>query len=229
MCIRDRTGSDRCSVASINANWTVASQKDRPDPAALGLGVVDGRHVKGSSDRADRGVVGLRFDENPSDVVEVWPGDTKSPDDKRLSSVMWHRGKVSVENWHGAAETSPYLTELHPDEMVHRDEWIWAAAGLPLRIDGQTDKDFLTIYHQDPYTHQTLRHPFLAFDQDTGRLIFGATADVDTRDLVVWAENNGYEDLVKFDGGGSAEFNVAGRAVVAGTSRDAPVWLGIGC
>lgn len=223
------TGTERCSVASINGNWTVAAEKDRHDPAVIGLAVVDGVHLKGSSDRTDRGVIGLRFDRTPKDVVEVWPGDTKSPDDTRLSSVMYNRGAVSIENWHAAAEMSPYLRELEPDQIVAPHEWAWAAAGMPLRIDGQTYKNFMNDYVNDPYTHQTRRHPFIAVDQDAGRLIFGATQDLDTRDLVVWAENNGYEDLVKFDGGGSAEFNVGGRAVVAGTPRDIPLWLGVGC
>lgn len=223
------TGTERCAIASINGNWTVASQKDRPDPDVLGIAVVDGVHLRGSSDRTDRGIVGLRFDRTPKDVVEVWPGDTKSADDTRLSSVMHHRGAVSIENWYASAEMSPYLREIEPEQIVAPHEWVWAAAGMPLRVDGQTYKNFMSDYVNDPYTHQTRRHPFLAVDQDTNRLVFGATQDLDTRDLVVWAENNGYEDLVKFDGGGSAEFNVGGRAVVAGTPRDIPLWLGVGC
>ena len=223
------TGANRCSVASINGNWLVESQKDGPNPSVLGLGLVDGVHARGSSDRTDRGVFGLRFDANPKNVVEVWPGDTKSADDRRLSSVMHHSGQASLESWHAAAEMSPYLQQLAPQEIVHPDEWVWAAAGIPLRIDGQTDKAFTTSYGNDPYTYQTLRHSFVAFNQDTGRLIFAATQSLDTWDLVVWAENNGYEDLIKFDGGASMELNVGRKPVVGGTSRDIPVWLGIGC
>ena len=223
------TGSDRCSVASINANWLVASQKDSPNPGVLGIGVVDGVHVKGSSDRSDRGVFGLRFDAEPKNVVEVWPGDTLSPDDTRLSSVLYHNGRKSLESWYAAAELSPYLSELAPEQIVRPNEWVWAAAGIPLIVDGQTDKDFASDYANDPYTYQTLRHPFVAFDQDSGKLIFGATANADVRDLVNWAQGAGYEDLIKFDGGASAEFNIGRQAVVAGTSRDVPVWLGIGC
>ena len=222
-------GSDRCSIASINANWLVASEKDRANPGVLGIGVVDGVHVKGSSDRTDRGIFGLRFDTAPTNVVEVWPGDTLSSDDTRLSSVLSHSGAKSLENWHASAETSPYLSVLAPEEIVANNEWVWAAAGVPLIIDGQTDQDFSSDYSNDPYTYQTLRHPFVAFDQDTNRLIFGATANADVRDLVNWANGAGYEDLIKFDGGASAEFNIGGQAVVAGTSRDVPVWLGIGC
>ncbi len=223
------TGSTRCSVASINANWLVAAEKDRANPGVLGIGVVDGVHVKGSSDRSDRGIFGLRFDESPTNVVEVWPGDTLSPDDTKLSSVMSHSGTKSLESWYAAAETSPYLSVLAPEEIVSNDEWVWAAAGVPLIVDGQTDQDFSSDYSNDPYTYQTVRHPFVAFDQDTNKLIFGATANADVRDLVNWATGAGYEDLIKFDGGASAEFNIGEQAVVAGTSRDIPVWLGIGC
>ncbi len=223
------TGSDRCSVASINANWLVAAEKDRPNPGVLGVGVVDGVHVKGSSDRTDRGIFGLRFDTSPTDVVEVWPGDTLSPDDPRLNSVMARNGAAVLESWHAAAEVSPYLSVLAPQEIVNPTEWAWAAAGVPLIVDGQTDADFSSDYVNDPYTYQTVRHPFVAFNQETGRLIFGATSNADVRDLVYWAERAGYEDLIKFDGGASAEFNIGKQAVVAGTSRDVPVWLGIGC
>ena len=223
------TGANRCSVASINGNWLVESQKDAPNPSVLGLGLIDGVHARGSSDRTYRGVFGLRFDANPTDVVEVWPGDTKSSDDRKLSSVMHHAGQASLESWHAAAEMSPYLTHIAPHEIVHPDEWVWAAAGIPLRIDGQTDSAFTASYGNDPYTHQTLRHSFVAFNQDTGRLIFAATQSLDTWDLVNWARNNGYEDLIKFDGGGSMEFNIGRKPVVGGTSRDIPVWLGIGC
>jgi hypothetical protein len=222
-------GADRCSVASINANWVLESEKDRPNPSSVGLGVVDGRHVKGSSDRLDRGILGLRFDATPHDVVEVWPGDTRSADDQRLSSVLHNRGKAVLESWLSAAERSPYLNEMHPEHKVGPDEWVWAAAGAPLVIGGQKNKNFDRDYVNDPYTMQTLRHSFVAFDKDRGWLLFGATTNLDARDLVAWAQRNGWEDLVKFDGGASTELNVGGRAVVAGTSRDLPVWLGIGC
>jgi xylose isomerase len=100
---------------------------------------------------------------------------------------------------------------------------------MPFRINGQTSPSFDASYANDPYTNQTTNHSILAYDADTRRLFFGATSSLDTRDLVRWAERQGYEDLVKFDGGASTELNVGGRAVVAGTSRRVPVWFGIGC
>ncbi len=224
------TGSERCSVASINGNWLVVSQKDRPDPGVLGIGVVDGAHVRNSSDRTDRGVFGLRFDNAPASVVEVWPGDTLSPDDIRLNSVMYRQGPGVLESWHASAETSPYLQVLAPQQKVAASEWVWAAAGIPLIIDGQRDADLESDFARDPYTYDPgAGHPFVAVDQNAGRAVFGATRGLHVRDLVNWASSAGYEDLIKFDGGGSVEFNVAGRATVAGTPRDIPVWLGIGC
>lgn len=224
-----RTGANRCSVASINANWVLESEKDRPDPAAIGIAVVDGVHVKGSGDRTDRGILGLRFDPSPRDVVEVWPGDPESPDDQRLSNVLHHQGRATLESWLSAAEQSPYLSEIAPERRVDPSQWVWAAAGMPLMIGGQVNKNFDADYARDPYTNQTLRHSFVLYDEQTDRLVFAATTDLDTRDLVRWASAAGYEDLVKFDGGASTELNVGGRAVLAGTSRDLPVWLGIGC
>ncbi len=231
---RFSTGNNRCSVASINANWLVASQKDSFDPGALGLGVVGGVHVKNSSDRTDRGVFGIRVDSQPKSVAEDWPitgqpWPSPSPSDTKLNSVMHTKGSLVLEQWHASAETSIYLDQLEPQQKVGPNEWIWAAAGIPLRIDGQLDEDLSSDYARDPYTYLTYRHSFVAVDQNTGRLVFGATANLRVPDLVNWAVNNGYEDLIKFDGGASAEFNVAGQAKVAGTSRDVPVWLGIGC
>ncbi len=223
------TGHNRCDVASINANWLTASEKDAPNPGALGLGVVDGVHVKNSSDRSDRGVFGLRLDVNPNSVVEVWPGDTLSADDVRLNSVLFEDGTWALESWHAAAELSPYLPNLAPNEIVRPNEWLWAAAGIPVRIDGQNDLNFSADYYGDPYTYQTRNHSFIAVDKHTDRLVFGATSSLDALDLLNWAAGNGYEDLILFDGGGSTEFNVARAAVVAGTRLDVPVWLGIGC
>ncbi len=228
------TGRDRCSVASINANWLVASQKDSFDPGALGIGVVDGVHVKNSSDRTDRGVFGIRVDANPKSVTEDWPvtGErwpSPSESDTKLNSVIHTAGNLVLEQWHASAETSIYLDQLEPAQKVGADEWIWAAAGIPLRIDGQNDEDLSSDYARDPYTYTTPYHPFVAVDQDSGRLVFGATNSATVPSLVDWAVANGYEDLIKFDGGGSVEFNVGGQATVQGTSRDIPVWLGLGC
>ena len=231
---RFSTGHNRCSVASINANWLVASEKDSFNPGALGIGVVDGVHVKNSSDRTDRGVFGVRVDSAPKAVAEDWPvtgqpWPSPSESDTKLNSVIHTKGSLVLEQWHASAETSIYLDQLEPAQKVGPDEWIWAAAGIPLRIDGQNDEDLSSDYARDPYTYLTAYHPFVAVDQNNGRLVFGATNSATVPSLVDWAVANGYEDLIKFDGGGSVEFNVGGQAKVRGTSRDIPVWLGLGC
>ncbi len=224
-----RTGSERCGVASINANWLAAAGKDGPDPSVLGIGVVGGVHVRGSADRMDRGVLGLRFDRTPRSNSEHWPGDTGAEDRQRISSVLHHDGWVSIESWHSWAEGSPFLHQRIPEEVVGPDEWVWAVAGMVLILNGQSNPSNAADYADDPYTNQTLNHAVVLFDRETRRLFFGATSSLDVRDLVRWAEASGYEELLKFDGGASTEFNVGGRAVVAGTSRDIPVWFGIGC
>jgi hypothetical protein len=65
--------------------------------------------------------------------------------------------------------------------------------------------------------------------KSSGTLVFGTTTAMTSAQLIAWAQVSGYDDLVKFDGGGSAELNVNGVTRVAGTNRDVPLWLGIGC
>ncbi len=223
------TGSSRCAVSSINGNWLSPSNKDSAAPSVLGIGVVNGSHVKGSADRDDFGIFGMRYDSDPHEVAEVWPGDTLSPDDKRLNSVVYADGVRAIEIWHGGAETSIYMTELLPEALVSPDEWQWAASGIPIIFDGQLDSAFWAAYRNDPYTFQTRTHPFLVADHDTNRLMYGAVSGADVGEITNWAIANGYEDLMKFDGGGSVEYNVARRPVVDSTPRNIPVWIGIGC
>lgn len=223
------TSKTRCSVASINANWLVAAEKDRRSPGVLGVGVVNGVPVKNSRDRGDRGVVGMRFDSDPRHVSEVWPGDTLSPDDNKLNSVMYADGVMAIESWKAFAEHSIYLEKLEPKQRVAEREWLWAVAGIPLIIDGQLDQDFGNDVRSDPYTYLTSAHPFLAVDSRRGRAVVGATASMTVPQIVQWAQASGYSDLIKFDGGGSIEYNEGGSRVVAGTGRDIPLWLGVGC
>ncbi len=223
------TGSDRCSVSSINGNWLSPSDKDSASPTALGVGVVNGQPVKGSGDRTDFGIFGMRFDPEPHSVVEVWPGDTLSDDDTRLNTVAYSDGVRAIEMWHASAETSPYLSQILPEAKVADSEWQWAASGIPLILDGQLNKEFWAAYARDSYTFQTTTHPFVAIDHDTNQLVYGAVAGADVGDIVNWAIASGYEDLMKFDGGGSVEYNVNRVAVVDSTPRHPPVWIGIGC
>ena len=212
------TSAARCSVASINGVWIAEAGKDGPTPSINGLGLVDGVHVRGSADRLDRGVVGLRFDSAPREVARPdYSGFVH-----QFSSILHHEGLSVIESWHAIAEQDA-------PESPNPDQWVWAVSGMPFIINGQTNPSFGSSYANDPYTNQTRNHSILAFDAQTRRLFFGATSTVDTRDLVRWAERQGYDDLVKFDGGASTELNVGGRAVVAGTTRRVPVWFGVGC
>ena len=213
------TSRERCGVASINGIWVAEPGKDGPTPSINGLGLVDGVHVRGSSERLDRGVLGLRFDANPQQVAR--------PDYQgfihQFSSILFHSGVTVIESWHSIAEQD--AAAQYPSS----DGWVWTVSGMPFRINGQTNPRFDHDYANDPYTNQTRNHSILAFDAQTRTVLFGATSTLDTRDLVRWAEARGYEELVKFDGGASTEFNVGGHAVVAGTSRRIPLWFGVGC
>ncbi len=213
------TSGQRCSIASINGIWVAEPGKDGPTPSINGLGLVDGVHVRGSADRLDRGVVGLRFAQEAADVIRTGP-DGKS---YRFSSVLHHDGASVIDSWHATAERDA------GGQMPPPDQWVWTVAGMVFILGGETNPAFHSDFVNDPYTHQTKNHAILAFDRETNRAFFGATSTLDTRDLVTWAQQQGYEDLVKFDGGASTEFNVNGGAVVAGTSRQIPLWFGIGC
>lgn len=208
-------GANRCSVASINGNWFFNPESANPTPT--GLAIIDGQQLAGAVDREDRGVLGERIRPNGATeeiVLDFWGGYNIN------SNLASKDGRV-LESWMG-------WRAGYREAIGDVSEWRWAAAGIPLINDGQVWKDFKNIPTND-YTHYTSRHSFVAFDQDTGLLMFGSTEAMTSAALIDWALGAGYEDLIKFDGGGSVEFNVQGQARVAGTPRNVPLWLGIGC
>ena len=206
---------NRCSVASINGNWFFNPGSANPTPT--GFAVIDGNQLPGAANRSDRGVFGERY--RPSGPAEeiVWVYQGSYNINSNLASKD---GRV-LESWHS----------WRPDGTPAVDnpsEWRWAAAGIPLIIDGQVWPQFYNIPTNN-YTHYTYGHSFVAFDKDSGLLAFGSTAGMTSSGMIDWANANGYDDLIKFDGGGSVEFNVGGETRVAGTGRNVPLWLGIGC
>ncbi|MEZ5343504.1 MAG: phosphodiester glycosidase family protein, partial [Acidimicrobiales bacterium] len=206
---------ERCSVASINGNWFFNPESANPTP--VGFAVIDGVHVPGAANRADRGVLGERYRPNGAseEIVWVYQGEFN------INSNLDAKDGRVLESWHSWRPTGTPAVD-------NPAEWRWAAAGIPLIINGQVWPGFYGISTSD-YTHYTLGHSFVAFDKDTGQLAFGSTRGMTSAGLISWATANGYEDLIKFDGGGSVEFNVNKVAQVAGTRRNVPVWLGIGC
>lgn len=209
------TSHNRCSVASINANWFFNPESSNPTP--VGFAVIDGVQVPGAANRADRGVLGERYrpQGETEEIVWVYQGSFN------INSNLASKNDRVLESWHS----------WRPDgtpAVDNASEWRWAAAGIPLIIDGQVWPGFYGISTSD-YTHYTHGHSFVAFDKDTGYMAFGSTTGMTSAGLINWANENGYEDLIKFDGGGSVEFNVNGQTRVAGTGRNVPVWLGIGC
>ena len=217
----------RCAVASINGNWFINPSTQNPNP--IGLAVVDGVELSWVAPNGveDRGVLGVRNRPDGVYPEEVFIGT-------RLNSNLHDFGNGTVlENWYG----------FWPDPSAGKGEWDsgevwgpspsriageyeWAAAGIPLITNGQVWSGLAAV--AGTYTHQTGGHSFVAHDKQ-GNLFFGSVAGKSSTDLVTWAQSAGMEDLIKFDGGGSVELNVAGAAVIGGTSRDVPLWLGIGC
>jgi len=138
-----------------------------------------------------------------------------------LNSNLGSKGGRVLESW---GSWQPWYIP----RLDNASEWRWAAAGIPLIVNGQVWDGFAAIPTND-YTHYTYRHSFVAFDKHWNTLVFGTTTGMTSAGLIAWAQAQGYEDLVKFDGGGSAELNINGQRRVAGTTRDVPVWIGIGC
>ncbi len=206
---------ERCSVASINGNWFFNPETYNPTP--VGFAVIDGVQIPGAANRADRGVLGERIRPNGAADEIVWVYQGSFNINSNLDSK---NGRV-LESWHS----------WRPDGTPAVDnpsEWRWAAAGIPLVINSQVWPGFYGISTND-YTHYTSRHSFVAYDKDAGVLAFGSTTGMTSAAMINWATSNGYEDLIKFDGGASVEFNVGRQTRVAGTYRDVPLWLGIGC
>lgn len=210
-----RASHERCSVASINGNWFY--NPESPNPTPIGFAVIDGQHLPGSVNTTDRGVLGERHRPNGPDAERVWVYQGSFNLNSNLAAK---EGRV-LESWRGwQPESTPPLDVA--------SEWRWAAAGIPLVVNGQVWEGFYDIPTND-YTHYTHGHSFVAFDKDTDTLVFGSTTAMTSADIIGWAQANGYEDLVKFDGGGSVELNINGAPRIAGTPRDVPLWLGIGC
>ncbi len=217
-------GEHRCSVASINANYFYTP--DRPNPRPVGFAVVDGRIIDNGTDNSSRGIFGERWTTSSESVIfhAYNPGETGPI--YHLSSSLEQKGPVALESY-GRYRPADLITPIE-----NPADWRWAAGGIPMVINGQRVRDVF-----DPavrtsewrYTYEPARHSFVAFDKDRGLLMFGSTTGMNAFQIADFVQGEGYDDLIKFDGGGSVEFNVAGVAQVAGTSRDVPLWLGIGC
>ncbi|MFV0260770.1 MAG: DUF4214 domain-containing protein [Acidimicrobiales bacterium] len=214
-----RASRSRCSVASINGNWLTPADSRTPVP--IGFAVIDGRQLPGSYNRDDRGVFGERFRPGGPDVERTYP----YPQTTNLNSNLEVKGDRVLESWRMWLPSDPGYA---PPPVDNPSEWRWAAAGIPLLVNGQVWDGWSSVPTND-YTHYTLRHSFVAFDKTTNLLAFGTTTGLTSGGLIWWAQQNGYEDLIKFDGGGSAELNVDGALRVAGTGRAIPLWLGVGC
>ncbi len=199
-----KTSSKRCSTASINANWLYLSNSQ-----PIGLAVIDGQVIN-PVDLASRGVIGERYTGHttpPASILDDWSGDV-------MKDYIFVKDGRTLEHEYSYRDTSA-------------SNWRWAASGISLITDGDVSSHLTPSVLAD-YTHGTFGHSFVA-TKPGGTLTFGSTTGMNVEQLVSWAQGQGYTNLVKMDGGGSVEFNIGGSAVVAGTGRNIPVWLGIGC
>lgn len=214
----------RCSVASINGNWFYTPERANPRP--VGFAVIDGRIIDNGTDNSSRGIIGERWTTSSESVIynAFQPGETGPS--YHLSSSLEQKGSRALESygrWRPADLISP---------IENPADWRWAAAGIPMIINGQRVRDVFNPSVRTSewaYTYNPPRHSFVAFDKDSGTMMFGSTTGMSAFEIADFVQGEGYDDLIKFDGGGSVEFNVEGVAQVAGTSRDVPLWLGIGC
>ncbi len=220
-------GVNRCSVASINANWFAPADSRNPTP--IGLAVVDGVIVDNGVDKSDRGIFGERWTTTSENytLVETWkpqPYPTFN-----LSSSLARKGQRYLESFGGSR---PQDDVIFVPTINNPADWRWAAGGIPMIINGERKRDVFNPAVRNytwSYTYTPARHSFVAFDKDIGKLMFGSTTGMNAFEIADMIQAEGYDDLIKFDGGGSVEYNVAGQVKVAGTSRDVPLWLGIGC
>ncbi len=217
-------GEQRCSVASINGNWFYTPERANPRP--IGFAVIDGRIIDNGTDNSSRGIFGERWTTTSESVIfdAFNPGETGPT--YHLSSSLEQKGSRALESY-GRYRPTDLISPIE-----NPADWRWAAAGIPMIINGQRVRDVFdpaARTYEWSYTYNTTRHSFVAFDKDSGTLMFGSTTAMNAFQIAGFVEGEGYDDLIKFDGGGSVEFNVAGVAQVAGTPRDVPLWLGIGC
>jgi len=217
-------GEQRCSVASINGNWFYTPEQANPRPT--GFAVVDGRMIDNGTDVSSRGILGERWTTTSESVIydAFNPGETGAS--FHLSSSLEQKGVRALESY-GRYRPTDLISPIE-----NPADWRWAAAGIPMIINGQRVRDVFDPANRTSewaYTYNPPRHSFIAFNNNTGTLMFGSTTGMSAFEIADFVEGEGYDDLIKFDGGGSVEFNVAGVARVAGTSRDVPLWLGIGC
>jgi hypothetical protein len=220
-------GVNRCSVASINANWFYTPESPNPQP--IGFAVVDGRMVDNGVDIGSRGIFGERWSDTSQEYVLVETWKPQPYPTYNYSSTLAFKGDRVLESFVGNRLQDNVLYVPTIDVPA---QWRWAAAGIPMIVNGERKRDVFDPAVRNStwnYTYNTLRHSFVAFDKDSGKLMFGSTTGMTAFQIADMVQAEGYDDLIKFDGGFSVEYNVAGEVKVAGTPRDVPLWLGIGC
>ena len=230
---------NRCGVASINANW-VHRDGAVPFSEHIGFANIDGVNVpsRGPSpgvavnantnwgDDNARGILGLRRDDEGGTAAEFQHTFDPSVGALNILSNGPKRGNATLQLHANYWDDTPGHQFYDPAKFDNKFVgWEWAVGGITMVVNGQ--KNAVTA-GQD-YTFNTTRHSFAAFNSSNGKFMFGSTTTMTADQMVNWLMGQGYNDIMKMDGGGSVEFNEARSATVAGTQRPLSVWLGVGC
>ncbi len=200
----------RCPALSVNANWFRVSGPRAGTP--LGLAVVAGALVGGSTDRDDFGILGerIRPDGPDEDLIDEYSGVT-------LRHTLDYSNGSALEHHY------PWQPQDAPDP---NSDWRWAVAGITLMLDGKVWPGLGLA--SDEYTHTSTSHSFAAF-KPPSTLTIGSTTGMSSLQLVKYFLDAGYTDVIELDGGGSVEMVSKGHIAVGGSDRPIPVWLGAYC
>ncbi len=220
-----KASSSRCGVASINANWAYPNGAN-PYTEHIGFAAIDGQILpsrNGIHDDNSRGILGARrmgYGGEQAEFTHTF--DTSIGELNILSNLVQkdsHMLQLHANYWDQRGGGEFYQNKF--DNQY--DGWDWAVGGISLVVNGQQNADM-----NNAYTFNTTRHTFVAFKAPSTVMI-GGTTSMTAQQLINWLTAQGYTDIMKMDGGGSAEFNENLKATAAGTSRPLPVWLGVGC
>ncbi|NNE95039.1 MAG: DUF4214 domain-containing protein [Acidimicrobiales bacterium] len=219
--------SHRCRVVSINANWV---HRDGPVPFSehIGFASIDGTPLPSRNNVGDdnsRGILGSRRIGQGGEVSEF---SAKFADDVgyiNILSNLVQKDNSMLQLHANFWDENPGTPWYDPTKWDGKEEgWDWAVGGISMVVDG----DYNVETAGQDHTFNTTRHSFVAFKAPS-TVMLGSTTSMTAHEMVQWLDAQGYKDIMKMDGGGSVEFNEAGTATVAGTTRPLPVWLGVGC
>jgi hypothetical protein len=222
-----RASSRRCTIVSINANWV---HRDGPVPFSehIGFANIDGTNVGSRNNVGDdnsRGIFGSRRIGQGGEVANF---NAKFNDDvgyMNILSNLVQKDQSMLQLHANFWNENPDSDWYDPAKWGGNEQgWDWAVGGISMVVNG----DYNVETAGQGYTFNTTRHSFAAFKAPS-TVMLGSTSTMTANQLVQWLVSRGYTDIMKMDGGSSAEFNEGLVATAGGTDRPLPVWLGVGC